>query len=126
MPESVSASEYLTVDQARKILDLSVPMLYLLVERGRVRTRVAADGRLRLAQSDLRDVMNTLDLAGYHELQASAPPVDALPEIWQAEARLVQREWTGHTPEDIWRGERAKWARMGRTIRTPRPGRTRR
>lgn len=123
MPEPHSRAEFVTVDRAAKIIDLSLPMLRHLVAEGRVSTRQGADGRLRLAMDDLRDVGNTLDMAAYHALAAQAAADGPLTEPWLAEQQYIERAWTGHTTRGIWTGERAKWERMGRTVRLPSAGR---
>lgn len=114
-----SSAEFATVDRARKIFDFPVPMLRRLAESGRVRWRVAPDGRIRLSMADLRVVANTLNLKEYHRLER--PADEPLTDAWRREEELLRAEWTGHTPVDVWAGERALWTKMGRRIREPQP-----
>lgn len=114
MPGGHSSAEYVTVELARKIFDLPVPVLRRLAESGRVAWRVPADGRPRLSMGDLRTLANTMDLADYHALLAAADA--ALTDAWRAEEERLEAAWSGHTTGDIWRHERAKWIKMGRVL----------
>ena len=111
-----SNAEYVTVDRAAKLFDLTPAMLYHLVGAGRVRTRPATDDRPRLALEDLRDVANRLDRRGWEALRAEAAGL-TMPEAWQREVDLIERRWSGHTTEGVWQQERDGWTRMGRVVR---------